>query len=128
MSMAIDRRSDIQCNGCGDAAESGIPGLFGCLVLFLKRAAKNQVHGSLRVRGGMNNEAVILFQLFNPILDVCGGVAVSVLVGNASDSAKESGSHLCDQFLFAVKLISETVAKGTIQAAFVAGAMNQLME
>ncbi len=60
MSMAVDRRSDIHCNGCGDAADSGIPGVFGCLALFLKRAAENQVHGSLRVGGGMNDEAVTL--------------------------------------------------------------------
>jgi SNF2 family DNA or RNA helicase len=63
MSKAVDRRSDIHRNGCGDAADSGIPGVFGRLLLFLKRAAKNQVHGSLRVGGGMNDEAVILFQL-----------------------------------------------------------------
>ena len=50
--MAVDRRSDIQCNGCGEAADSGFPGVFGCLVLFLKRAAENQVYGSLRVGGG----------------------------------------------------------------------------
>jgi len=43
--MAVDRRSDIHRNGCGDAAGSGIPGVFGCLLLFLKRAAENQVHG-----------------------------------------------------------------------------------
>ncbi len=39
--MAVDRRSDIHCNG--------FPGVFGCFVLYLKRAAENRVHGSLRV-------------------------------------------------------------------------------
>ncbi|MFZ0305982.1 MAG: hypothetical protein WAL75_25070 [Terracidiphilus sp.] len=58
--MAVDRRSDIHCNGCGEAADSGIPGVFGCLVHFLKRAAENQVHGSLRDGGGMNDEAVLI--------------------------------------------------------------------
>jgi hypothetical protein len=96
MSKAVARRSDIHHNGCGDAADSGILRVFGRLLLFLKRAAKNQVHGSLRVGGGMNDEAVILFQLFNSVLDVCGGVAVGVLIGNTSDSAKKSGSHFCD--------------------------------
>jgi hypothetical protein len=54
MSMAVDRRSNIHRNGCGDAADSGIPGVIARLVLFLKRAAENQVHGSLCVGGGMN--------------------------------------------------------------------------
>ena len=126
--MAVVRRSDIYRNGCGDDAYSGFPGVFGCLVLFLKRAAENQVHGSLRVGGDMNDEAVILFQLFNPVLNVRGGVAVGVLVGNTGDSAKESCAHLGNQFFLAVKLISETVAKGAIEAAFVPGAVNQLME
>jgi hypothetical protein len=40
--------------GWGDAAHSGIPGVIARLVLFLKRAAENQVHGSLCVGGGMN--------------------------------------------------------------------------
>jgi hypothetical protein len=43
--MAVDRRSDIHRNGCGDAADSGILGVFGCLLLYLKRAAENQVYG-----------------------------------------------------------------------------------
>ena len=64
--MAVDRRSDVHRNGCGDAADSGIPGVFGRLVIFLKRAAKNQVHGSLRVGGGVNDEPVIFFQSGNP--------------------------------------------------------------
>ena len=52
--MAIDRHCDIHRNDCGDAADGGIPGAFGRLLLFLKRAAENQVHGSLCVGGGMN--------------------------------------------------------------------------
>jgi len=56
--MAVDRRSDIHCNGCGEAADSGFPGVFGCLLLFLERTAENHIYGSLRVRGGMSNEAV----------------------------------------------------------------------
>jgi hypothetical protein len=51
MSMAVDRWNDIH--------HSGIPDIFGRLVLFLKRAAKNMAHGSLRVGDGMNDEAVI---------------------------------------------------------------------
>jgi len=70
----------------------------------------------------------VSFPFFNPVLDVCGGVAVGVVVGNTSDGAKKRSSHLCYQFLFAVRLISETVAKGAIEAAFVPGAVNQLME
>ena len=104
-----------------DAADSGIPGVFGRLLLFLKRAAKNQVHGSLCVGSGMNDEAVILFQLFDPVLDVCGGV----LVSNASDSAKKGCAHLRYQFLFAVTLISEAAAKGAIETVLVAGAVSE---
>ena len=54
------------------------------------------------------------FELGNPVLDVSGGVAVGVFVGNSSDSAKKGRAHLCYQFLLAVKLISEVVAKGAI--------------
>ena len=43
--MAVDRGSGIHRNRRGDAADSGIPGVFGCLLLFLKRADENQVHG-----------------------------------------------------------------------------------
>ena len=45
MSVAVDRRSDIHRNGCGDAAISGIPADFGCLLPYLNRAAENRVHG-----------------------------------------------------------------------------------
>jgi len=126
--MAVDRRSDIHRNGCGDAADSGIPGVFGCLLLFLKRAAEDQVHGSLRVGGCMNDEPVILFQRGDPVLDVGSGVAVGVLVGDAYDSAKKGRAHLGYQFLFAVKLISEAVAKDAMQTALVAGAVYQLVK
>jgi hypothetical protein len=34
-------------SGNGDAADNGIPSVFGWLAFFLKHAAKNQVHGSL---------------------------------------------------------------------------------
>lgn len=121
--MAVDRRSDIHRNGCGDAADSGIPDIFGRLVLFLKRGAENQVHGSLRVAGCMNDKPVIFFELLNPVLDVCSGVPVGVLVSDAYDSAKKSRAHLRYQFLFAVKLISEAVAKDAMQPALVAGAV-----
>jgi hypothetical protein len=121
--MAVACRRNSHRNGCGDAAVSGIPGVFGHLVLFFKSAAENQVHGPLRVSGCMNDEAVILFQLFNPVLEVSGRVAVGVLVGNASDGAKKGRAHLGYQFLFAVKLIPEAVAKGAIETALVAGIM-----
>ena len=114
MSMAVDR-------------QSGIPGVFVYLILFLKRASENQVNGSLRISGGMNNEPIVLFQLCNPILNVCSGIAVGVLVGDTGDCAKEGCAHLGNQFFFAVKLISEVVAKGAIQATFVPGAMNQVL-
>ena len=122
--MAAGCRNDIQGNGCGDAADSGIPGVFGCLLLFFKRAAENQVHGSLRVGGCMNDKPVIFFQRGNPVLDVSSGVAVGVLVGDAYDSAKKGRAHLGYQFLFAVKLISEAVAKDAMQTVLVAGAVN----
>ena len=61
MGMAVGRRSDIHRNGYGEAADSGIPGVFGCLLIFLKRAAKNLVHSSQLVGGGMNDEGVVLF-------------------------------------------------------------------
>ena len=126
--MAVDRRSDIHRNGCGDAADSGIPGVFGCLLLFFKRTAENQVHGSLRVGGCMNDEPVIFLQRGNPVLDVSSGIAVSALVGDPSDSAKKGRTHLGYQFLFAVKLISEAVAKDAMQTALVAGAVYQLVK
>jgi hypothetical protein len=78
------------------AADSGIPVVFARLLLFLKRAAENQVHSSLRVGSGINDKPVILFQLLNPVLNVCGGVAVGVVVGNSRDSTEEGRAHLCD--------------------------------
>lgn len=122
--MTADCRKDIHCNGREDAAYSGILGVFARLLLVLKRAAENQVYGSLRIGGDMNDEPAVLFQLFNPVLNVCGGVAICVLIGDTCDSAKESCTHLGNQFFLAVKLISKTVAKGAIQAAFVPGAVN----
>ena len=76
----------------------------------------------------MNDKRVILFQPGNPVLDISGGVAVGVLVGNTSDSAKKGRAHLGNQFFLAVKLVSEAVAKDTVEAAFVAGAVDQLVK
>ncbi len=92
--------------------------------LFRKRGAEDGVHGSLSVGGGVNHEAVIFFQLGNPVLDVGGSVAVGVVVGNLGDGAKEGCAHLGYQFFLAVEVISEAVAKGAIQAAFVTGAVD----
>ena len=58
--------------------------------------AKNAVSGALCVSGCMDDKAVVRFQLGNPVLDVSGGVAVGVLVGDARDGAKEGRSHLGD--------------------------------
>ena len=110
----------------GRLQHGDVGGVFLCL--FRKRGAEDGIHGFLCVGGGMNDEAVILFQLGNPVLDVGGGVAVGVLVGNARDGAEKGRAHLGYQFLFAVKLISEVVAKGAIQAAFVAGAVDQFVK
>jgi len=51
--MTGDRRNGIHRNGCGDAADGRTLGVFGRLALLLKPAAENEVHGSLRVSGGM---------------------------------------------------------------------------
>jgi 3-oxoacyl-[acyl-carrier protein] reductase len=64
--------------------------------LFLEGLSEDAIGGSLCVRSGMDDEAVILFQFGNPVLDVGGGVAVGVFVGNASDSAEEGRAHLGD--------------------------------
>ena len=102
--MAIDRRSD-----------SHRGGVFGWLAFFLKHAAKNQVHGSLRVSGGMSNEPVILVQSGNPALNVSGCVAVGVLVGNLSDAQRKAAPMSATN--------SSASAKGAVEAAFVAGAV-----
>ena len=94
--MAVGRRSDIYRNGCGDAADSGIPDIFGRLLLFFKRAAEDAINRSLCVGGCMNDKAVVLFQLGNPVLNVSGRVAVGVFVGNSRDSTEEGSAHLCD--------------------------------
>jgi 3-oxoacyl-[acyl-carrier protein] reductase len=64
--------------------------------LFLEGLSEDAIGGSLCVRSGMDDEAVILFQFGNPVLDVGGGVAVGLFVGNASDSAEEGRAHLGD--------------------------------
>jgi hypothetical protein len=92
--MAVDGRKNSHRNGCGDVAGSDLPGVFGRLALFLKGVAEDAIDRSLSVGGGMNDEPVIFFQLGNPILDVSGGVAVGVLVGNSSDRAKKGRAHL----------------------------------
>jgi hypothetical protein len=107
--MAKNRLRDVHRDGCGDAADNGIPDIFDHLVLFFKRAAGNEVNGSLRVGRCMNDKAVILFELGNPGLNIRAGVAVGVLVGDSGDSANKGRSHLRYQFL-----ISETVAKGAM--------------
>jgi stage V sporulation protein SpoVS len=76
----------------------------------------------------MNDKSVIFFQCGNPVLDVSSGVAVGALVRNPGDGAKKGCAHLCDQFLFAVKLISEAVAKDAMQTALVAGAVYQFVK
>ena len=60
----------------------------------------------------------------DPALNVSHGVAVGVLVANAGNGAKIGGSHLRNQLLFAVEFITEVSAKGAIQAACVACAVD----
>lgn len=74
---------------CKSALQRGTPGIIARLVLFLKCAAEDAIHSSLRVGGCVNDEPVILLQLCNPVLDVCGGVAVGILGSNASDGTKK---------------------------------------
>ena len=45
MSKAVDRLRDIHRNGCGDAADSGIPDIFGRLLLFREDVAKDAIEG-----------------------------------------------------------------------------------
>ena len=45
-------------------------------------------------------------------------VAVGVLVGDTGDSAKEGGSHLSDEFFFALKLVFKSKAESAVEAAF----------
>lgn len=51
-----------------------------------------------------------------------------MFVGDTSDSGEKRGSHLRNQFLLAVEFVAEALAKGTIQAAFVSCAANQLVK
>jgi hypothetical protein len=74
--------------------------------------------------GGMNDEPVVFFQPGNPVLNVSGRVAVRLLAGDASDSEEKGRAHIGYQFLLALKLISEASAEGTIEAAFMAGAVD----
>ena len=90
--------------------------------------AEDQIDGLLRVRCGLNDQAVILLQLGNPVLEVSGGVAVGVFVGDTSNCGEEGCSHFSDQFFLAVKLVSESCAEATMEAAFVSRAMDQLMK
>ena len=62
----------------------------------------------------MDDEAIVLLQLGNRVLDVSRCVSVSVFICNASDGAKERGSHLRNQLFLAVELISEVSAEGAI--------------
>src|SRR5579863_4426625 len=97
-------------------------------VFTFKTGPEDRIDCLLRVAGGMNDQPVIVLKLGNPLLDVSGGVAVGVLVGDACDSAKEGRAHLGYQFLFTVKLVAETIAEGAIEAAFMSGRVNQFMK
>jgi hypothetical protein len=76
----------------------------------------------------MNNEPVIWFQLSNPILNVGGGVAVGVLIGDACDGKKEKPRPLRYQFFLTVELICKVIAKPTMETSFMASAVNRFME
>ena len=78
----------------GRLQHGDVGGVFPCL--FRKRGAEDGIHGFLCVGGGMNDEAVILLQLGNPVLDIGGGVAVGVRVGNLRDGREKGRAHLCD--------------------------------
>ena len=95
------------------------PCVFRCLGLLLKGVAEDAINRSLRVGGCMNDKSVIFSQRGDPVLDISSGVAFGALVGDPSDGAKKGRAHLCYQFLFAVKLIPEAVAKGAMKAPFV---------
>src|SRR5947207_11297528 len=60
------------------------------LTFTFKTCPENGVDSLLCVGCGMDDQAVIVLELRNPVLDVCGGIAVGVLVGDTGDGAKKS--------------------------------------
>ena len=93
-----------------------------------ERSAENRIDGPLCVRCGVDNETVILLQLGYPVLNVGRRVALSILICDASDCAKKSGSHLCNEFLLTIELVSKVGPKGTNESAFVAGAVDEFVK
>ena len=68
----------------GKAAGCGL--LLSFLFAFaLEGCAEDQINGLLRVRCGLDDQAVILLQLGNPVLEISGGVAVGVFVGDTGN-------------------------------------------
>ena len=95
---------------------------------FLEGAAKNGVHSFLCVSDDVNDEAVVLLQLGDPVLDVGAGVATGVFVGDARDGREEGRADFGNQLFFVVKLVCEAVAKGAIQKVFMSGAVDGFMK
>ena len=77
---------------------------------------------------GLQDEAVVAFQLLDPVLQVGRGVAFGVVVADAGDGAKEGGTRFSDQFFPAVEVISEAGAEGAVQSGLMSGAVHQFME
>ena len=84
----------------------------------LKGRAEDQIDGLLRVRCGLNDQVVVFLQLGNPVLEVSGGVAVGVFVGDTGNCGKEGGAHFGDQFFLAVKLVTESLRQSYDEGGF----------
>ena len=76
----------------------------------------------------MQHQPVVCMEFGYPVLEVCGGVAIGVLVGDTGESAQKRRAYLGDQFFLAVELVPEAGTKGAVQAGLVPGAVHQCME
>src|ERR1035441_3754620 len=91
--------------------------------------AANIISGTLCGGGGPNQHTAILAEHPRPALDVAGLLRMGIWVLDAREATQEGGAKLSNKLLEG--MLFDAVAFGlgeTVQAAWMAGGMNQLME
>jgi hypothetical protein len=85
-----------------------------------------KVHGTLRMGGGRENEALVVLQGLKPGTDI-SGVVIADFRGNAEVGAKESGAKFRDQFFLGIAFVAPLLAaEVAIEAGRVTGGVGAM--
>ena len=90
---------------------------------------QDHLNGFLRLARGTDDEAFVVFQDAEPILNVSGAVAEAARSFQTGGVHQRRGSDFCNQFFFGIRFRTEK--RGLfqpIQALAVTGGMSQLVE